>query len=41
VKRGNDIYFVYTHNWLDDPLVNRFMTLDQHVASKLLYTYRF
>ena len=38
---GNDLYFVYTHNWLDDPLLNRFATLDKRAASKILYTYRF
>jgi hypothetical protein len=38
---GNDLYFVYTHNWLDDPLLNRLATLDKRAASKLLYTYRF
>jgi len=41
VTPGNDLYVVYTHNWLDDPLLNRFMTLDRRAASKLLYTYRF
>ena len=35
------------YNWLDDPthltseLVDRFSTLDQRLASKILYTYRF
>jgi uncharacterized protein DUF5916 len=38
---GNDLYVVYTHNWLDDPLLNRFATLDKRAASKILYTYRF
>jgi hypothetical protein len=38
---GNDLYFVYTHNWLDDPLLNRYATLDKRAASKILYTYRF
>ncbi|MBI4885479.1 MAG: carbohydrate binding family 9 domain-containing protein [Acidobacteria bacterium] len=38
---GNDLYVVYTHNWLDDPLLNRFATLDRRAASKILYTYRF
>jgi hypothetical protein len=38
---GNDLYLVYTHNWLDDPLLNRFATLDKRAASKILYTYRF
>jgi hypothetical protein len=41
VKPGNDLYLVYTHNWLDDTLLNRFSTLDKRVASKVLYTYRF
>ncbi|MBI3049082.1 MAG: carbohydrate binding family 9 domain-containing protein [Acidobacteria bacterium] len=38
---GNDLYVVYTHNWRDDPLLDRFSTLDRRVASKVLYTYRF
>ena len=38
---GNDLYVVYTHNWLDDPLLSRFETLDKRFASKILYTYRF
>jgi hypothetical protein len=38
---GNDLYIVYTHNWLDDPVLNRFATLDRRAASKILYTYRF
>ncbi|PYR78128.1 MAG: hypothetical protein DMF87_14845 [Acidobacteria bacterium] len=38
---GNDLYIVYNHNWLDDPVVNRFTTLDRRASSKFLYTYRF
>ena len=38
---GNDLYVVYTHNWLDEPTLNRFSTLDRRLASKVLYTYRF
>ena len=38
---GNDLYVVYTHNWLDDAVQNRFVTLDRRAASKVLYTYRF
>jgi hypothetical protein len=38
---GNDLYLVYTHNWLDDPLLSRFSTLDKRFSSKILYTYRF
>ncbi|OFW39113.1 MAG: hypothetical protein A3F70_11230 [Acidobacteria bacterium RIFCSPLOWO2_12_FULL_67_14] len=41
VTPGNDLYIVYTHNWLDDPLHNRLATLDKRIASKVLYTYRF
>jgi hypothetical protein len=42
LQPGNDIYFVYNHNWLDDPLrSNRFRSLDNRLSSKLLYTYRF
>ena len=42
VRPGNDIYFVYNHNWLDDPLEPRkFRSLDSRLSSKLLYTYRF
>jgi hypothetical protein len=38
---GNDLYVVYTHNWLDDPVRSRFSTLERRAASKVLYTYRF
>ena len=41
VTPGNDVYIVYTHNWLDEPLLDRFATLDRRAASKVLYTYRF
>ena len=41
MRPGNDVYVVYTHNWLDDPLRGRFATLDRQLASKILYTYRF
>ncbi|MFN7917947.1 MAG: DUF5916 domain-containing protein [Vicinamibacterales bacterium] len=41
MRPGSDIYFVYTHNWLDDPVLSRFTTLDRRVASKVLYTHRF
>jgi len=41
VAPGSDVYLVYTHNWLDDPLLDRFATLDRRAASKILYTYRF
>lgn len=41
LKPGNDLYVVYTHNWLDDPLRSRPYTLDRRLASKVLYTHRF
>jgi hypothetical protein len=41
LKPGTDLYFVYIHNWLDDPLVNRTFTLDRRLSSKFLYTHRF
>jgi hypothetical protein len=41
LKPGTDLYFVYIHNWLDDPLANRTYTLDRRLSSKFLYTHRF
>jgi hypothetical protein len=41
VKPGNDLYIVYTQNWIDDPLRQRFSTLDWGAATKMLYTHRF
>ena len=41
VKPGNDIYVVYTNNWLDDPLLAQFATQDRRLSTKALYTYRF
>jgi hypothetical protein len=41
ITPGNDLYVVYNHNWLDDPTLNRFTTLDRRASSKILYTYRF
>jgi hypothetical protein len=41
VRPGNDLYLVYTHNWLDDPVARRFVDLDRKFASKVLYTHRF
>jgi Domain of unknown function (DUF5916) len=42
LKPGNDIFFVYTHNWLDpiEP-ASRFQTLDRRAAAKAVYTKRF
>ena len=41
LKPGNDLYFVYTQNWVDDPLQNRFATVNRRAASKIVYTQRF
>jgi hypothetical protein len=41
IRPGSDVYFVYTHNWLDDAALSRFTTLDRRIASKVLYTHRF
>ncbi len=38
---GDDVYVVYMHNWLDDPISARFTTLDRRASSKFLYTHRF
>jgi hypothetical protein len=38
---GNDLYVVSTHHLVDDPLLDRFGTLDRRAASKVLYTHRF
>jgi hypothetical protein len=42
LKPGNDIFFVYTHNWIDplDP-ASRFATLNRRAAAKAVYTKRF
>ena len=41
MKPGNDLHVVYTHNWLEDPIQDRFSSLDRRIASKVLYTHRF
>ena len=41
MRPGNDLYIVYTHNWLDDPLLAQFSTQDRRLSTKALYTYRF
>ena len=38
---GDDVYVVYTHNWLDAPVRDRLMTLNRQAATKVLYTRRF
>jgi hypothetical protein len=39
LRPGNDIFFVYTHNWRDDPA--GLATLDRKAASKFVFTHRF
>jgi hypothetical protein len=41
LRPGSDLYVVYTHNWKDDPIAERFATTDRRLASKVLYTHRF
>ena len=41
VRPGSDLYVVYNHNWLENPIADRFSTLDKRFASKVLYTHRF
>lgn len=40
---GNDLYVVYLHNWLDDPLdsLDGFQGLDRSLATKFVFTHRF
>jgi hypothetical protein len=41
MKPGNDLYVVYTHNWVEQAQFDRFASLDKQFASKVLYTHRF
>ena len=41
IRPGSDFYFVYIHNWLDDPVTGQSYTLDRRLSSKVLYTHRF
>ena len=41
LKPGNDVYFVYTQNWLDNPGIGGFSTVNRRAASKIIYTQRF
>ena len=43
-RPGNDMFFVYTHNWKKSPIVGgrrHLTTLNNQLASKLVYTLRF
>jgi hypothetical protein len=43
VRPGNDVFLIYTHNWIEDRLDPnaRFRTLDRRGAAKVVYTKRF
>jgi hypothetical protein len=41
LRPGDDLFFTYTHNWIDDGLDDRFRTLDRRGAIKLVYGRRF
>ena len=41
LQPGNDFYFVYTQNWIDDRLASRFLMRDRKAATKFVYTRRF
>ena len=41
LEPGNDLYFVYTQNWVEDAVRERFLTRDRKAAAKLVYTRRF
>ncbi len=41
IRPGSDLYFVYIHNWLDDPVTGQTYTLDRRLSSKIMYTHRF
>ena len=38
---GNDLFVVYTQNWVNEPVLDRFITQDRRAATKLVYTQRF
>ncbi len=40
MKPGDDLYFVYTQNWMDDPALG-LETLERRAATKFIYTHRF
>ena len=38
---GNDLFVVYTQNWVNEPVLDQFITQDRRAATKLVYTQRF
>jgi len=41
VTPGNDLFVIYTHNWLDSNQFDRFVTQDRRGAAKFVFTHRF
>lgn len=41
LKPGDDIFFVYTHNWLDDLDAREYRSLERRAAMKIVRTWRF
>ena len=41
LRPGNDLFVVYLHNWHDDAVRDRFVTMERRAATKFVYTYRF
>lgn len=41
VTPGTDLFLVYNHNWLQDPLERNFLTLSSQATIKFTYTHRF
>ena len=41
LEPGNDLFVVYTQNWRDTALAERFLTQDRRAAMKFVYTHRF
>lgn len=41
VTPGTDLFLVYNHNWLQDPLNRNFLTLSSQATIKFTYTHRF
>ena len=40
VQPGDNFYFVYNHNWRDDPVLGM-ETLERRASAKIIYTHRF
>jgi hypothetical protein len=41
VTPGNDLFVIYTHNWVDNDQFDRFVTQDRRGAAKFVFTHRF